>query len=108
MEQLVNFLFGVRGDVFKLLPMKESAMDGEENHILEYIESLLINLKGAMSVYPVLNGQKQYLYVVNNLEFLSEHVDNIEFNLWRRIILNSTSNINLLFLQYKKKKNAKR
>lgn len=107
MKQLVNFLCGVRGDVFKLLPMKESAMEGEENHIVEYIETLLVNLKGAMGVYPILNGQKQYLYVVNNLEFLSEHVNNIEFNLWRRIILNSTSNINFLFLQYGGKDHAR-
>lgn len=99
-DQLVNFLYGLRGDVFKLLPLREASMKGEDKHVGEYIEVLLINLKGAMGTYPVLNKQKQFLYVVNNLQFLLENIETVRFNVWRRIVLNATSNVNSLFIRY--------
>lgn len=105
MEQLVNFLTNIMGDVFKLLPMKEAEMKGQENHLLEYIDALIINLDGAIDTYPDLAGQKQYLYVINNLQYLTKHT--IEFKQWRRIILNSTRNINNLIAMFGGEKNAK-
>lgn len=98
MEQLRNYLSSLRGDVFKLLPMKEAEISGVNNHMSEYIESLIINLTGAMTTYPILATQKQYLYVVNNMQYIHGHP--VDFKQWRKIILNSTRNIDNLFVLY--------
>lgn len=98
MEQLKNFLYGLRGDIFKLLPMKEAAMDGENNHINEYIDAITINLSGATTTYPALATQKQYLYVLNNLNYIRDN--EVDFKKWRKIVLNSTKYIDNLYGYY--------
>lgn len=105
MEQLRNYLLSLRGDVFKLLPMKESEMSGIDNHMKEYIEALIINLTGAMTTFPILASQKQYLYVLNNIQYI--HCHSVDFKQWRKIILNSTRNIDNLCVQYGGEKNGK-
>lgn len=98
MEQLLNYLSNLRGDVFKLLPMKESEMSGMNNHLNDYIESLVVNVGGALTTYPILASQKQYLYVINNLQYLLNQP--VEFKKWRKIVLNSTRSIDNLYLLY--------
>lgn len=98
MEQLLSFLSNLRGDVFKLLPMKESEMSGINNHLTDYMETLVVNIGGAITTYPVLANQKQYLYVINNLQYLLNH--SVDFKQWRKIVLNSTRNIDNLYVLY--------
>lgn len=98
MEHLNNYLAGLRGDIFKLLPMKEAEIEGADNHILDYLETIIINMEGAKEVYPELAKQKQYLYVINNMHFLLSR--KVEYSRWRKIILNSTKSVHLLFLKY--------
>lgn len=98
MEQLGNYLLSLRGDVFKLLPMKESEMSGLNNHVDEYIESLIVNATGAMTTYPILASQKQYLYVLNNMQYLRSNT--VDFKQWRKIVLNSTRGIDNLCALY--------
>lgn len=98
MEQLKNFLLSLRGDVFKLLPMKESEMSGIDNHLSEYIEAMIINLSGATKTYPTLATQKQYLYVLNNMNYIRNN--EVDFKKWRKIVLNSTRYIDNLYGYY--------
>lgn len=98
MEQLKNFLLSLRGDVFKLLPMKESEMSGTDNHLSEYIEAMIINLSGATKTYPTLAAQKQYLYVLNNMNYIRNN--EVDFKKWRKIVLNSTRYIDNLCSYY--------
>ena len=98
MNPLRNYLLSLRGAVFKLLPMKEEELAGGDNHINEYLESLIINLTGAMTTYPILGSQRQYLYVINNMQYIHRH--SVEFHKWRKIILNSTRYIDNLSVQY--------
>ncbi len=98
MKQLLNYLLSLRGDVFKLLPMKEAEISGTDNHINDYIDALLINLNGAIGTYPVLANQKQYLYVINNVQYIRQH--DVDFKQWRKTILNSTRSIDNLFVFY--------
>jgi len=98
MEQLKNYLSSLRGDIFKLLPMKEAAMNGLDNHIDEYLEGIVVNLSGATKTYPELSTQKLFLYVLNNMQYLLSNT--VEFKVWRRIILSSTKNIDNLFIEY--------
>lgn len=105
MEQLKSFLLNVRGDIFKILPMKEAEINGANNHLEEYIESLIINLTGATKTFPDLALQKQFLYVLNNLQYLNSHID--DFKRWRKIILNSTKSIDNLCSLFGGEKNDK-
>lgn len=98
MSDLSNFLLGFRNDVFKLLPMKEAEDNGIENHLIDYLDSLVINAKGSMVAYPELAKQKSYHYVVNNLSFLMSNT--VEFSRWRKIVLSSTRNLQDLYLKF--------
>lgn len=98
MDRITNFLLSLRGDIFKLLPMKESEIAGIDNHIDSYLESLIINVSGGLDTYPKLALEKQYLYVINNLQFLKSN--DVSFKQWRRVILNSTKNIDNIYKLY--------
>lgn len=99
-ERLVNYLLILRNSIYKLLPMKEETdNDGADNHINEYIDSLIINIDGASEAYPVLVTQREYLWVINNLQYLKNN--DVRFSKWRSIILNSTSAIDNLYRLYK-------
>ncbi len=98
-KQLINYLEGLKGDIFKLLPMREDQLEGVDNHLVVYMDALLVNLQGAIETYPILGKEKEFLYVINNIRYLKSH--KVELSKWRRIILNSTSNINSLSSFYK-------
>lgn len=105
MNDVLNFLLGFRNDVFKLLPMKEAENNGVNNHLKDYLDSLVVNAKGSIVAYPELSTQKQYLYVVNNLAFLMSN--EIEFSRWRKIVLSATRDIDDLYLNFGGLKNGK-
>lgn len=98
-ERLANYLLILRNSIYKLLPMKEETDDGNDNHINEYIDSLIINIDGAADAYPILISQRKYLWVINNLQYLKNN--EVRFSKWRSIILNSTSAIDNLYRLYK-------
>ena len=105
MKELVKYLSSLRGDIFKLLPMKEDEQAGRDNHVSEYLDALLINMSGALVTYPMLGSQKQYLYVLNNLQYI--HKNNVSFDRWRKIILGSGKDIDNLYVYYGGAKRAK-
>lgn len=98
MNQLSNYLSSLRGDVFKLLPMKEVELSGVNNHVGDYMESLIVNITGAMTTYPVLASQKQYLYAINNMQYLRNNA--MDFSQWRKIVLSTTRSIDNLCALY--------
>lgn len=97
-NQLLNYLASSRDAVFKLLPMKEEELKGADNHLNDFIDSLIVNIEGAMTTYSVLTEQKSYLWVVNNINFLRKN--EVDFRRWRSIILNSTKKLNNLYVFY--------
>lgn len=99
MKQLAHYLNRMTGDIFKLLPMKEEELDGKDNHLREYLDSLIVNAEGAIETYPDLKYNKEYLYVLNNLNYIMAH--DIELVRWRTIILNSVKWMNTLEEYYK-------
>ena len=98
MERLLNFLLALQGDVFRLLPMKEEEINGDDNYVQEYLHSLIVNIEGAAEAYPILGKEKTYLYIINNLRYLAK--DKADFNEWRRIVLYATRTINNLYITY--------
>lgn len=100
MKRLPSFLSTVRGDVYKLLPMRESYDLGTDNHLYEYLEGLIVNLRGSISEYSELANSRKYLYVINELQYMRNN--NTSFKVWRRIVLRSTREIDDLFREYSK------
>ena len=98
MEQLISYLKEITGDVFKLLPMKEDELKGVDNHLREYLESLTVNMNGALKTYPELVNEKEYLYVINNLNYI--YTNEVDFAHWRTIILNSVRGLSNLHSSY--------
>lgn len=105
MRNLATFLVKLRNDVFKILPMKEAANEGEDNHLGDYIYSLIITSEGALSTYSRLSTEKPYIYVINNLNYLHNHPD-LSLTNWRKVILNSTRGLNDLYLKYEQEEQS--
>ncbi len=97
-KQLLHYLEHLRGDIWKLLPMREAEMMGIDNHLGDYLETLVANVSGATTTYPILADQKQFLYVINNIQYLNKQP--IRFKRWRQIVLNSTQSIDNLYVLY--------
>lgn len=97
MNTICNYLLSLRNDVFKLLPMKESELQGAENHLNAYIERILFCASGALKTFPILTTKTEYIRVLNMLEYLYEH-QGICFKSWRKNILDLTRVINDLHI----------
>lgn len=95
MEQLQVFLRDLRNDVYKLLPMKEAELNGVDNHLEQYLSSMIDNLTGAQVTYPELAKEKLFLYTLNKLNFI--HTTQVEFAKWRTVILDATKSIDTLY-----------
>lgn len=99
MKQTLSFLHNLKDDVFKLIPMKEDEIySGVTNYTGEYIENLLVNLKGASITFPELSLEKQYISVINNVNYLKKF--NLEFQRWRTVVFNSIKSIKTLIKLY--------
>ena len=95
---LENYLYRLRDEVFKLLPLKEASLRGVNNHVEIYLETLSDATKGALGVYPELSKEKKFLYVVNSLRYILDEKPPLKK--WRRVVLNSTRNLSDLLRVY--------
>ena len=98
MKQILNYLKFLHGDVFKLLPLKEEELSGSGANTSGYLASLIISTKGALINYPELGDQKKYLYLLNNLQYISQN--ETTFEEFRKIILDSRRNVADLYVTY--------
>jgi len=62
MNEFLNMLINL---VYKILPLKE-----EQNPYLnDYLDSLIIQLKGALDTYPYLKTNTQYISIINTVQY---------------------------------------
>ena len=64
-----DFLDGLVGKVYKILPLSES----DNSYLNDYLDSLLIQLNGAFATYPVLSKSDKYVSIVNTINFFSNN-----------------------------------
>lgn len=62
-----DFLDNMIGSIYKILPLKES----KNLHLSEYLDGILIQLSGAMSTYPQLSSNVNYIAIVNSIQYFS-------------------------------------
>lgn len=56
------------GAIFKILPMKEEELRGEEVFLLQYIDSIKTETIGMLKTYPSLSDDGDFLRVVNTMQ----------------------------------------
>ena len=76
------FLNSLTGKIYKLIPMRDDAESGVEVFLDKYLDSLLIELMGAMDTFPDLSRDNQYLSIVNTAQYMAHH--EISHAVWRR------------------------
>lgn len=76
------FLVSLTGKIYKLIPMRDDKESGVEVFLDKYLDSLLIELMGAMETYPDLKTDEQYISIVNTAQYMAHH--EIGHSVWRR------------------------
>lgn len=76
------YLSSLTAKIYKLLPMREDAENGIEVYLDKYIESLTIEMVGALETYPVLRENDRYISIVNTAQYMAHN--EIKRNSWRR------------------------
>lgn len=83
-----NFLSGLIGSVYKILPL----MEDENSYLSEYLDSLKIQLNGAKETYPELSSNVQYIYIINTIEYFCNN--NFTLKQCKREVFKCIRNIN--------------
>jgi len=60
-----DFLGNIIGNIYKVLPLKEE----ENSYLPEYLDSLLVQLKGALITYPGLSSNVRYITIINSIQY---------------------------------------
>ena len=76
------FLASLTGKIYKLIPMRDDVESGAEVFLDKYLDSLLIEMMGAMDTYPVIGMDEQYISIVNTAQYMAKH--SIPRDVWRR------------------------
>jgi hypothetical protein len=64
-----NFLDGLIGSIYKILPLKEE----NNSYLDDYLDSLAIQLTGALETYPELSTNTKYISIVNSIQFFRKN-----------------------------------
>lgn len=70
---LYVYIRSLTGQIFKILPLKEKAEEGEEVYLQEYIDVLWNDMKGAFGVFPELEQIPEYMNVCSKISFLHDN-----------------------------------
>lgn len=89
-----NFINVLTGHVYKIIPLKEEELRGDEVFLAEYIDSLSVEVLGALSTYEVLESDPDYTTVRNIINYLNTH----EFSLGvcKREVFKALKHLNLI------------
>lgn len=89
---LYVFIRGLTGRIFKMLPLREEADQGNQVYLSEYMESLARDVIGAMTTFPELTEFPEYVTVVNTLQFLN--TNDSEFAVFRKEVFHMLAVLN--------------
>lgn len=67
---LYIFIRGLTGRVFKILPLTEEALSGEDVHLSDYLESCALDMVGALETFPELRDFEEYVTVLNIVQYM--------------------------------------
>lgn len=76
------YLTSLTAKIYKLIPMRDDLEAGKDVYLDKYIDSLLIEMMGALETYPVLRSSDKYISIVNTAQYMA-HNDTVHAA-WRR------------------------
>lgn len=80
------FLASLIGRIYKILPLFEDTSRGDEVFVGEYIDSLLMELKGATRTFPRLGRSPKYINIVNTVHYMNACLEKVTLFQCRREI----------------------
>ena len=70
---LYVFIHGLTGRVFKILPLKEAELAGEETYLAAYLDSLVRDMIGSTDTFPELCTMQEFVTTLNIVQFLKHN-----------------------------------
>nr|DAG45227.1 MAG TPA: hypothetical protein [Caudoviricetes sp.] len=70
---LYVFIHGLTGRIFKILPLKEAELAGEESYLASYMDSLVRDMLGATDTFPELCSMQEFVTTLNIVQFLKHN-----------------------------------
>lgn len=70
---LLTYIQHVTGRVFKILAIKERELCGQDAYLAEYVDSLAVDLFGALETFPALGADDDYIVVTNIVNYLRKN-----------------------------------
>ena len=68
------FIKKMKNEIFKILPLKEETNAG----LYDYIDSVSVQLNGALYTYPFLSEDSDYVAVLNIINYLKRNKFNVK------------------------------
>ena len=67
-----TYIHRITGRVFKVLPLHEATLNGDDMCVSEYINSLVGELLGSCKTFPSLADSSDYYAVINTLQNMAD------------------------------------
>lgn len=71
---VLDFLKGLIGAIYKILPLKEE----NNSYLDDYLDSLTIQLTGALETYPELSSNTKYISIINSIQYFRKNEFNVK------------------------------
>lgn len=67
------YIHHVTNRVFKILTIKERELCGQESFSVDYIDSLVVDMLGALDTFPQLGDDDDYIVVTNIINYIQHN-----------------------------------
>lgn len=78
----ITYLTSLTAKIYKLIPMRDDEESGKGVFLDKYIDSLIIEVMGALETYPELRENDKYISIVNTMQYIAHNYT--EHSVWRR------------------------
>ena len=91
------YIHHVTGRVFKLLAIKERELCGQDAYFADYIDSLMVDMLGALETFPALGENNDYIVVTNIINYLK--TNDVPYKALKREVFKSLRLLNRIEAQ---------
>lgn len=88
------YIHHVTGRVFKMLALREQQMGGDDVYWDDYVDSLIVDLCGALGTFPVLAADDDYIVVTNIVHYVKSNVSSMSFKAFKREVFKALRLLN--------------
>lgn len=92
------YIHNLTGRVFKLLAIRERELCGQEAYFADYIDSLAVDMLGALNTFETLGDDNDYIVVTNIINFLK--ANEVPYKTLKREVFKSLRLLNKIEARY--------